>query len=146
MAQPSKKSNHCLRRHFTGVNHYQRFRFAPWHARSRHGQSRNAPRTGNQWSLRPGEIRPIQYINLTSEVQNVEILAKEGGAGESGHRFIRLESDAAWIEQRCRSPLVNGAVGRAGFAVTGDGGAKSTVAGAAGALNASAGFGWDYRL
>lgn len=41
----------------------------------------------------PGEIRPIQYINLTSEVQGriEEIFVKEGDMVEKGQQLVRLD-------------------------------------------------------
>lgn len=41
----------------------------------------------------PGEIRPVQYINLTSEVQGriVEIFVKEGDRVEQGQQLVKLD-------------------------------------------------------
>lgn len=41
----------------------------------------------------PGEIRPVQYINLTSEVQGriVEIFVKEGDPVEQGQQLVKLD-------------------------------------------------------
>ena len=41
----------------------------------------------------PGEIRPVQYINLTSEVQGriVEIFVKEGDPVEQGQQVVKLD-------------------------------------------------------
>lgn len=41
----------------------------------------------------PGEIRPVQYINLTSEVQGriVEIFVKEGDPVEQGAQLVKLD-------------------------------------------------------
>lgn len=43
----------------------------------------------------PGEIRPIQFINLTSEVQGriEEIFVQEGEAVEKGTQLVRLDPD-----------------------------------------------------
>ena len=53
----------------------------------------NKSQTALKSTLRPGEIRPIQFINLTSEVQGriEEIYVKEGDKVEQGTQLVKLD-------------------------------------------------------
>ena len=58
----------------------------------------------------PGEIRPIQFINLTSEVQGriEEIYVKEGDNGRTGTTARQARSDAVAVFARSSACRVSG--------------------------------------